>query len=171
MNNRLPEEMVQQLEAVMEQTVEVYAQLKETILEEKEDIVLNRSCNLEGILKRKEELTISLQALNDQRLKLTAEIAGYAGEAPQGMTVTRVIGMLSGVVQEKMTELRDRLKKLIADVQSENSTASFLISSGMKFVKERLNIVNQIKPVTTYGRNGKTEEYSFKQGNMVSYAV
>ncbi|MBF0274214.1 MAG: flagellar protein FlgN [Nitrospinae bacterium] len=171
MENNNKNQLVERLQSILQDTVECYENLKKTIDHEKDDIVSNKGKNLPDLMAQKENITDKLKILSDARQRTTEEIARAFEVSKMGLTITKIVSLLPFDLGSKLDELKNKLKDLVKEVDFANTIISRLVDSSKKFVNDRLNIIRNVKPVTTYSNRGRLQEYSLRQGNMLSYAV
>lgn len=144
--------------------------LYEQILEKadyKTDLIIKGDVDsLQEMVVKEQKIINELEKLENAREQIVAQIARKAGKKSEELTVSYLIELLPRDKAEKLSSVRDSLKKTIEKLQSQNDLNQKLINNAMDYVNFSLNLLTQPKPTTAqYGRNGL--ETQMNGGNML----
>ena len=126
--------------------VELAEALLATLDQQREAIVCARLEELAVAVERGEELSRPIEALENERMRITAELMemiapGHVGNQPCGLT--EVVPYLNKEDGVRVTALGKRLRNVIGLILKVNQENKPLIDHSLRFVRENLRIIRE----------------------------
>jgi flagellar biosynthesis/type III secretory pathway chaperone len=126
----------------------------------KTNIIVEGKVNeLESLTKLEQSIILKLGILENEREKLLEGLAAQLGIKASDITLSGLEKMLSGEQKEKMTECRQKLPKLLKDLNDANVLNSKLIKNSIDYIDFSINLLTNAGPAgNTYGNSGLSRD-------------
>lgn len=140
--------------SLMENLIEVLGQESEeyegllTLSQEKMRIIASANLeDLQRIMDDEQEVVGRLNRLEKRRVEVTADIANVLNKDVETMKLSNLIEMMAARPQEqaKLTEIHDRLKTVVREVQRTNEQNRELLQEGLEMVEFEMNMLQAYK--------------------------
>jgi flagellar biosynthesis/type III secretory pathway chaperone len=137
------ETMIEELERVMQSEVETGESLLRVMMEKQRSIVGLHGGDLASLVVQEEELITPFQQLEEQRVRLAAEIAGHPSKNGEGtaVTVTELIRHLAPSDALRISTISTRLRTVSERIIHMNDQNRILLQRSVRFVQETLRLV------------------------------
>jgi flagellar biosynthesis/type III secretory pathway chaperone len=148
--------LVDSLVDVLWKEVEVYRELREAIVLERQVIMKPSLEALHESNSRKETCVLKTRLLEEVRTSLTDRIASHLGLAEGEITLSRLFSHASPEQQKRLGECPSMLKVLVTDIAGLNSRNGLLIESSIRFNESAVNfIANMMSSGSVYAESGR----------------
>ena len=148
--------LVDSLVDVLSKEVEVYRELREAIVLERQVIMKTSLEALHESNSRKETCVLKTRLLEEVRTSLTDRIASHLGLAGGEITLSRLFSHASPERRKRLGECQSMLKVLVTDIAGMNSRNGLLIESSIRFSESAVNfIANMMSSGSVYAESGR----------------
>ncbi len=139
---------IDDLEKVMLTEIELTEALIEVLAAQREAVVCVEPENLNGAVDKGEELVQPIEALEQERLRITDELwqelgGGISEKTP---TVSQLAERLSTTDAARVAGLGTRLRSSVEQILTINRDNKPLIENALKFVRENMRIIRESYP-------------------------
>ncbi|MCP4452561.1 MAG: flagellar protein FlgN [Planctomycetes bacterium] len=144
---------------VLKQESEAMAQVETWLSQLQERVVQRDESALEGLLKEIQTQQRSMPELERKRQQIRLELAGVLGIPFEEMTLTRLMRLLKGEIQNQVSRMRDQLQSQTQALRVQHRGAVMFLTDCARFNRQLLNSVfdNVHQDVTTYSPRGNAE--------------
>jgi len=151
-------ELIDQLSSVLEREAHCYEELIASARAEQQALIFGKLQELKLALEAQEVLLASTRALEETRGRLRQTLAGRLGLPSEGLTLTRLVELGYDDETGRIASLRDRIRKVVHDLDRLNAGNAQLINSSIDFINQTMWVLLQPRTAqTTYGPEGSTE--------------
>lgn len=143
--------------AVVDAMLNVHQELL-ALAHRKQDVLIRGDMEaLSEITKQENALVPRIQKLEGERIEFGRLLAERIGVEPEQLTANRVVE-LAGDAEERhrMSDLTDRLRIVIGELQALNDRNKQLIEQSLQFVRTSIEVLSESPQVPTYGGSGET---------------
>lgn len=136
---------------ILEKENEEYEHLTELSLEKRQIIIDGNVPALEDITGREQEITSNLKNLENKREEVVKDMAIVLSKDPKELTVTNMIAFLNKQPQEqqKLQEIRERLKTTIQSMTDINRENEVLLNQAIEMVEFDLTLFKSMRQAPT----------------------
>lgn len=136
---------------ILEKENEEYEHLTELSLEKRQIIIDGNVPALEDITGREQEITSNLKSLENKREEVVKDMAIVLSKDPKELTVTNMIAFLNKQPQEqqKLQEIRERLKTTIQSMTDINRENEVLLNQAIEMVEFDLTLFKSMRQAPT----------------------
>jgi flagellar biosynthesis/type III secretory pathway chaperone len=133
--------LLESLEEVLSKEVEVYRELREAVVLERQ-VIMNSSLEaLHESNARKETCLLKTRLLEEVRANLTGRIASHLGIDEGEITLSGLLSHASPQQRERLKECQAVLRALVTDIAGMNSRNGLLIESSIRFSEASMNFL------------------------------
>jgi flagellar biosynthesis/type III secretory pathway chaperone len=132
---------IMQLMALLDDEAACYRQMQDLLVWEKESVSLSKKERFDQVEQDKESLVAKIQACEKQRAALVDQLAAHYGMDAPVVTVRVLAQYLNASDGERLLARADRLRALVADVQSKNRHNQRLIGLYLNLIKGSLKLL------------------------------
>lgn len=132
------------LREVMATEAELSEQLLQLMKMQQQALVQLDSITVEQTVEREQELLLPLEALEQERVRLTKEIMTVLApqrQSEEPVHLNSLMSMLSAEDAHRLSDVRNRLYQACDQVQKINYANKYLIEHSRRFVNETFRIV------------------------------
>lgn len=144
----------------MGQKIAIYKELIELLHVEWDSIVDYSLQGTQAILNKKEMLTLKMQVLEENRMKVVAAIAEKLEVAPESLTLKKLLAMQDHPLNLKLGAHRETLLTLIDTINEYHSKTKRLVDHSSLSIKKSLVFLHrtQDRAEAPYVANGRMSE-------------
>ena len=163
--------MLDNLLELLEAQTGLYRQLLRAIETETDAAVASDLESLSEASKIKENLLLKIRILEEQRIRVTGDIAAALACPLQGLTLTRIARMIPDPLSGRLSDCRRTLSEVIGCIQTANRHNKALMLHSLEFVRGTLHLLGDLMtPSPVYYSSGRIEN-SESTGRLISGAV
>ncbi len=141
---------------VLQKEVDVYRELREAVVHEREVIMKPSLEALHESNSRKETCVLKTRLLEEVRSSLTGRIADHLGIDEGGITLSGLLSHASPQQRKRLGECQSVLRALVTDIAGLNSRNGRLIESSIRFSESAVNfIAGMMSGGSTYAESGR----------------
>jgi flagellar biosynthesis/type III secretory pathway chaperone len=141
---------------VLQKEIEVYRELREAIVLERQVIMKPSLEALHESNSRKETCVLKTRLLEEVRSNLTGRIASHLGIDEGEMTLSGLLSHASPQQRKRLGECQSMLKVLVTDIAGLNSRNGLLIESSIRFNESAVNfIADMMSSGSVYAESGR----------------
>ncbi|MFQ5672645.1 MAG: flagellar protein FlgN [Nitrospinales bacterium] len=144
----------------MRQKIALYNELIPLFQEEWDSIVDYSLDEVRAVLKKKEILALKMQMLEENRLKVVAEIANHLGVDPENLTLRDIIKVCGRPLSTQLTAQRETLLSQISAIFDYSEKNKHLVNRSSLSIKKSLVFLHrtQDSAEAAYGADGHRGE-------------
>ncbi|MCG1021581.1 flagellar protein FlgN [Sutcliffiella horikoshii] len=124
---------------LLDKMLTLHSYLYELTVRKEEVVKANKVDELQEITREEKQYTRAIIQLEKQR----AELSG-------GKTITELAEMASPAERSEMLPLKDRLAKIISNIQKQNELNQLLLEQSLQFVTMTINTLNPLPNAVNY---------------------
>jgi flagellar biosynthesis/type III secretory pathway chaperone len=141
---------------VLQKEIEVYRELREAIVLERQVIMKPSLEALHESNSRKETCVLKTRLLEEVRSNLTGRIASHLGMDEAEMTLSGLLSHAAPQQRKRLGECQSMLKVLVTDIGGLNSRNGLLIESSIRFNESAVNfIADMMSRGPVYAESGR----------------
>jgi flagellar biosynthesis/type III secretory pathway chaperone len=141
---------------VLQKEVEVYGELREALVQEREVIMKPSLEELHESNSRKETCVLKTRLLEEVRSSLTGRIASEIGIDEAEMTLSGLLSHASPRQRKRLGEYQCALRALVTDIAGMNSRNGRLIESSIRFSENAVSfLANMMSSGSVYAESGR----------------
>lgn len=141
------EDVIERLIAILEKEYECLAALNQLVLEKKDAIIKNDIDELAELLGKDRGILLEIQSLEKERLETISQLKEFYKLNKEGITFAELKDVLPDVWQEKLSVLKEKLLRVITDLDKGNEKNRVLISEAVKLNEFSLGLLlNTMQP-------------------------
>ena len=133
--------LIDGLADVLQKEVEVYGELREAVVQEREVIMKPSPEALHESNTRKETCVLKTRLLEEVRSSLTGRIASHLGIDEGGVTLTGLLSHASPQQRSRLGEYQRILRALVTEIAGMNSRNGLLIDSSIRFSENAMDFL------------------------------
>lgn len=139
--------LMEELLGVLKEEETRYLTLIEIGEEKKEAVIKADISKLEEITAKEEDITSEILNFSNKRTQVLNDMATVLGKDPAEMTVTKMIGYLSGqpMEQERLRDQRDRLMAAGKQMHALNQQNAALLQQALEMVDFDLTLLRSMR--------------------------
>jgi flagellar biosynthesis/type III secretory pathway chaperone len=150
------QDILNRLLALLDTLERVYRSLRGVLENERAALTAANLADFLVARDRKEALLNRLQELEDQRVRLTDQLAAALDLAPTTVTVSRLAHHLAPPEAGRLKACSGRLTATLAQIGNLNGANKALIGASLGFVEGSLQVLQTLRrPTTIYHPNGR----------------
>ena len=164
--------LIEQLLAVLKQTESLYEQVLPIIENEKEAALAPDAQRLMALNGEKQTLIAQLARLEQERTALVRRLGAALRLPPDKQTLTGLAAVVDGPHDLQLSQLHDRLKKVVENVRRSNEQCQTLIQYCLRLVQSRLGFFQHwLGQVDVYGASGNLNNGAGRGGRLLSGTI
>ena len=148
--------LFEKLIGLLESQTGLYSSLL-TVLQAEKAAALNSDLEpLNRAVKEKENVLLEIRILEEQRLNMLNQVAGFIGKPTRQLTLKRLAQQLPDPYAEQVRTCRSNLISLTQSIQELNNSNRKLFRRSLELVKGSINLLGSLRsPAPVYCQAGK----------------
>ncbi|WP_053955782.1 flagellar protein FlgN [Inediibacterium massiliense] len=155
---------VEQLILALTKEYEIYKDYYTLGEQKKEVLILGDIKELEKIISQEQDIIRNTQKIDQIRTAIIGNIL-FEQKINWIENITQLCEYIEDPYKEKILEIREKLSKLLEEIQSLNDTNQQLTKQQLEYIDFNINILNNAQVTTTYGN--KTEQQIIKPSSLI----
>lgn len=154
----------------MNRKIAIYRELIDILRKEWDAVVSYSLKETQEILGQKEILALKMQALEEDRMKVVAEIAEKLETKPDGLTLKKIVAMRDHPLNPKLMNRRKTLLDLIDSIHELNEKNKHIVNGSSLSIKKSLAFLHRSheRAEADYHADGRIMESKKMQSRMLS---
>ena len=166
------EPLVAELTDIIQQEIDLFTELLETLEEEQRALVTHEVDRVESLTLKKHELAEQSGKLEAVRTAIVERLASSLEEDAESLTLRKLVDHLRGPEAGRLREMRETLISVHERIRRANRQNSVLIRQSMKYIDKSLQILSGGEgPTGVYQQTGKIEGGSTANKGAVNQVV
>ncbi|MFQ5716214.1 MAG: flagellar protein FlgN [Nitrospinales bacterium] len=154
----------------MNRKIAIYRELIDVLRTEWDAVVSYSLKRTQEALGQKEILALKMQALEEERMKVVAEIAEKLETESEGLTLKKIVAMRDHPLNAKLMDRRETLLGLIDAIHELNEKNKHIVDRSSLSIKKSLAFLHrsQERAEADYHADGRIMETKRMQSRMLS---